>query len=47
MFDTEDICDYPVEYIINEGRKGMVKDIPAIFFDKLQDYIDEKEENNG
>lgn len=44
--DIEDMTDYPVDYVIEKGRAGLVKDIPAIFFDKLQDYIDEVKEEN-
>lgn len=46
MIDMSDAIDYPIYDVICWGRNGLIKDVPPIFFDRLEDYIDEKVEEN-
>jgi len=37
----EEINEFDIETVLRYGRSGLVEGIEPIFFDRLEDYIDE------
>lgn len=38
----EDLNEFDIPTVLRYGRSGLIEGIEPIFFDRLEDYIDEK-----
>ena len=44
QINIHELLDYDIPTVLRYGSAGLVKDIDPMFFDALQDYIDEQVE---